>query len=1013
MPKSRNSEAEPLPQQDGMLPTLIDNREDNTMLAALRSLCGLCSRLDIATGYFEVGAFADLHGHWQNLTGIRLLMGDELTRKTRDAIVQALRDQATNGVERIQEVDDWNALDALEAFRLGLETGRIKARAYTKAKFHAKALRFHRANDVVSHAILGSSNFTHPGLTQNIELNIITSDNAQITELDRWYERVWAEAEDLQEDLLRIIEPHVKEYQPFEIYLKAMRERFYGLAPDETSWEATESKVFPFLAGYQKDAYFDLRHMAERWGGGLLCDGVGLGKTFVALALIEKALAERKRVLVIAPKAAIPSVWNRNLARFFEHDFDPEPQYQHDIRVIPQTDFGRDGTISWDRIARLREKYDVIIVDEAHHFRVPHRNRSKKLMELARDKTVFLLTATPVNNSLDDLYHLLNYIAQNRKRHFQAVNVPDLRAWFVLQAATAQLTQLSLDLGQSATMQEFLKHVVVQRSRRYVNSLDKQENPGVKFPEREFPEVVHYSLSEVYGTLLPELFEAFHPSRPKLKLAIYQTESYKEEDKDTATVQEQGNVVSLVRTMLLKRLESSEKALEASVEDLLSKHVALLQELQPLKHLAWVTAFGDVNKKLERHRRARLGMDDEDEEEDNLPLTGYEHKKLEEIRAAVGLFGRNEEPFFDAILDDATVLAGILGHLYDVIGPENDAKLLALIAKIKATPRLQQEKFVLFSEFKDTARYLEEELKKAFPDDDIVEVDSGRHVKDRDKIIRRFAPYYNGVDDAEVEEAQKEPIRVLVSTDVLSEGLNLQDANVIVNYDLHWNPVRLMQRIGRVDRRMDPSKPVDYDKVYVYNFLPPADLDRLLGLYNTLTGKLAQINRSLGIEAPVLDPDDDFEARNFYLNAGQGTMSVTETLRLEAHRLAQAYPELWAHCERMPNRVYSGKDSEPKRLFLCFRVPVGVQGEGADKQTLWDIKWYLHDPATGTTTEALDKIHEAVTCGEGTPRNVTMAKGERTGMRQIVEKTEVGALIHRLQLPASLRANLVCWMEVR
>ncbi|MFQ5793831.1 MAG: C-terminal helicase domain-containing protein [Candidatus Bipolaricaulia bacterium] len=122
----------------------------------------------------------------------------------------------------------------------------------------------------------------------------------------------------------------------------------------------------------------------------------------------------------------------------------------------------------------------------------------------------------------------------------------------------------------------------------------------------------------------------------------------------------------------------------------------------------------------------------------------------------------------------------------------------------------------------------------------------------RTHVIKRFAPYYNCESDEELETYLDDPILILVSTDVLSEGLNLQDANLIVNYDLHWNPVRLMQRIGRVDRRINPDLPIHHDKVYVYNFLPPDELNDLLHLLERLTGKIMIINKTLGIEAPLL-----------------------------------------------------------------------------------------------------------------------------------------------------------------
>lgn len=978
------------------------------MLDAVRLLLPSTQRLDIASGYFEVGSLLDLDGDWQTVRKIRLLMGDEVTKRTKSAMVEALREKDKNGIERQQEEDDWRALEGLAAIKAGIIADAIETRVYTKAKFHAKAMHFHTTG-VVNHGLVGSSNFTRPGLTQNIELNLFTSDPAHLALLEEWFQRSWDEAEDLKAELLAIIEPHVREYFPFEVYVKAMRERFHGMEADGTSWEATESRVYPVLAKYQRDAYFDLKYMGEKWGGGLLCDGVGLGKTHVGLMLIEQAISNREKVLVIAPKAAIPSVWERNLKRFFPDDFG---KFTDDIRILAHTDLGREGGVTDEQIEKLRSRYQMIIIDEAHHFRNTHRNRSKKLKALTKGRKTFLLTATPINNSLLDLYVLINYIAQDRKDHFQEKGVANLRGWFAAHMGEIDQERLKLDLSGESTFHEFLKHILVQRSRVYVKSLEKDIDETIKFPQRQLPVVIEYSLGEVYGDLLPELFNALHPQKPELNLVIYETEKFKkEENQDKDTLDFQSNVTSLIRTMLLKRLESSEKALEASVESLLWKHVALIQELRPLKHEAWIAENLDLFERMKAHREDQPSRDD-DEEEDELPLTSYELKKLEEIKEDIKLFGKHEEEWVDTLERDMRTLSRILSHLHDAIHPENDAKLQAFIKKIKATPRLMTDKFVVFTEFKDTARYLEEQLKLAFPDEAIVEVDSGRHVSDREKVIKRFAPYYNCDSDDELSQALEDPIRILVSTDVLSEGLNLQDANIIVNYDLHWNPVRLMQRIGRVDRRMDPDIPVDYDKVYVYNFLPPDELERLIGLHHRLTGKLAQINRALGIEAPVLDPTDETQVVDFYLNLGEGKMSVAETLRREAAKLERDHPEIWSKAADYPNRIYTGKPGEKRYLFLCYRVVAGFEPDAEEKTPVYDTKWYMVDRKTGDVTEDMAKIHEVIQCAEGTPRDLNVPKEERTKLRKSVEEGDIAKHRFTAQIPQGYKDKLVCWMEI-
>jgi superfamily II DNA or RNA helicase len=991
------------------LKTLIDNRTGNQVLDALRRLIHDSSSLDAATGYFEVGSLLDLDGDWQTLDHIRLLMGDEVTRKTRQLLVQSLSDSTRNGIERAKEQDDWRALDGLAAVREALFRKQIEARVYTKAKFHAKAYHFHTGG-VADHGLIGSSNFTHPGLTQNLELNLFTSDSAQLGELARWYEQAWKEAEDIEADLLKIIEPHIREYLPFEVYVQAMREYFLGRETDNTGWEQTESRVFPLLAKYQKDAYYDLMAMANTHGGALLCDGVGLGKTFVALMLIERARMERHKVLVIAPKSAIPSVWARNLSILFPDDFG---RFTDDIRVMAHTDFGRFGGVTEEELAKLRQRYETIIVDEAHHFRMPHRNRSRRLMALTKGRRLFMLTATPINNDVFDLYHLLNYIAQDRQKHFERLGVPNLQRWFSRARNEKVSERPELEFTSLPGYQEFLKHVIVQRSRRYVKSLETQDDEHVRFPVREKPEVIRYSLSDTYGKLLPDLLRAFDSEHARLKLVIYETERFKDQEHDPQTLNEQSQVVALVRTMLLKRLESSQQAFEASVEDLLMKHLTVLEQLQPMAFAYWKSQNADIFDELHRHRHERLdGGDAEEEEEDDLPLTSYEEKKLTQVKVDLKLFGKNEPEWYRGLEGDCNVLTEILRGLYAVIDPSTDAKLNAFVAKIQSTPRLRNDKIVVFSEFKDTARYLETELRKRLKVKEIVEVDSGRNVGNREKVIKRFAPYYNCDTPEDLAAALKEPIRVLVSTDVLSEGLNLQDANIIVNYDLHWNPVRLMQRIGRVDRRMDPTKPVNYDKVYVYNFIPPADLDRVLKLYRRVSGKLIAINKTLGIEAPVLTADDDFKAMDFYQNLGDSTMSPQERLRLVAHKLESDHPEVWAETETFPNRIYSGKPGGGSKLFLAYRVPVNYNAERPEERATYDLRWYMVDRSTGKVTEDVEDIHRAIACAEGTPRVVRIPKSERTAMRRKVEEQFLAAHRFRAGIPVAYRDELVCWMEV-
>ena len=224
------------------LPTLLDNRSENTVLAALRLLLPVSKSLDVATGTFEIGSLLALDTLWQQPEKIRILMGDETTRRTRGEIIAALTGTTNRSIEAEKERDD--SLAGLAAVRASLADKKINVRVYSMAKFHAKAyLMETNEKSLVDFAVVGSSNFTRPGLTQNLELNLLTTDQVHIRALREWYAEVWKEAEEANFDLLRVIEPHLKEYEPFVVYAKALYEFFAGREKLPDDWEVNDSEI--------------------------------------------------------------------------------------------------------------------------------------------------------------------------------------------------------------------------------------------------------------------------------------------------------------------------------------------------------------------------------------------------------------------------------------------------------------------------------------------------------------------------------------------------------------------------------------------------------------------------------------------------------------------------------------------------------------------------------------------------------------------------------------------------
>ncbi len=238
---------------------IVDNSDSEWKgLKYLQAWTEIASAFDIATGFFEIGALIALDSGWQKLDKIRILLGAEMTARTRQALLEGLRERTKaildTSIEQEKEPNDF--LVGVPAILDGIRAGKIECKVYAKKKFHAKAYITHPKVQVIgSVALVGSSNFTVPGLTQNVELNIQVRAPGDVTQLQEWFERHWAEAEDISEDIIRVIERQIAEYTPFQVYAKALQELFKSRELPPESWEKTQSVMYPILDQYQKEAY--------------------------------------------------------------------------------------------------------------------------------------------------------------------------------------------------------------------------------------------------------------------------------------------------------------------------------------------------------------------------------------------------------------------------------------------------------------------------------------------------------------------------------------------------------------------------------------------------------------------------------------------------------------------------------------------------------------------------------------------------------------------------------------
>ncbi|MDE0556184.1 MAG: helicase-related protein, partial [Candidatus Poribacteria bacterium] len=695
---------------------------------------------------------------------------------------------------------------------------------------------------------------------------------------------------------------------------------------------------------------------------------------------------------------------------------------------------GRQGGISEDDLNYFREHKDVIIIDEAHHFRNPSSNRGRLLMELARDKKLYLLTATPINNSLDDIYHLINYFAQSNRRHFASIGMYDFRKHF--RDIEKRLDNDDTEIAEQVEEDDFLrqdpllKQVLIQRSRKYIKDAEIESGTHILFPQRVIEPTVGYSLRRVYRTLYDELQEAFDRNYPFLNLAIYNTVRY-HKNPERQIENRQKQIIGLIRTLVLKRLESSWRSFEATVENLLLKMADWLKKHAPERFEMWEGTNRRWWRVVQEHILKRLQEDEipsqpipenlqrsvasnPSEEEDDLASVEIDDDFIPE--------DHDVDRLFDDVVDDMNFLTGLLSRIYRLFyhdqlanepDTEKDDKLQQLLNLLKKHP---DEKILIFTEFCDTARYLYTQLQNA-GFEDIAQIDSRRKVN-REEIIERFSPCYNGRSPQSVV-----PVQVLITTDVLAEGLNLQDASIIVNYDLHWNPVRLMQRIGRLDRRLEPKIEAQLGRtnptVHVWNFLPPEELEDILKLRKRVDGKILRISRTLGIEGKFVSPDDDDETLRLFNERYEGTENVEELMNLERQRISESHPELWRQLPNLPQRLFSGKpvdddpppflnrDGEPisirragiMGIFCCYEMPNG------------EIKWYFYDAAEDEVFDNVEEIWPEIRCAENTERWTESGPGGLVDARKQIER-HINAYLMRIQAPMGTKPKLIAWMEI-
>ena len=1021
---------------------IVDNSDETKSVKRyLAEWCPISKQLDVATGYLEIGGLLTLDTQWQKLDKVRIILGNEMTKRT-EAVLQKAADFFVSAMRKsldaAQEKDDF--LVGVPAILAALKSRKIECRVYESAKFHAKAYitkfrddyraKFPASMHVPSgYALVGSSNFTAAGLTKNIELNVQLKDN--VDELQEWFEKQWNDAADITDAILKVIESHCREYSPYDVYLRSMYE-FFKSKESVSEWEQKDSKVYPILSQYQRDGYNNLVDIASKYSGAFLCDGVGLGKTYEGLMLIERFVKhERRKTVLIVPAAARESVWETAIGKYMPDildGFSPFKIINHTDLLLEKNQF---------LMQQIASQAEIVIIDEAHHFRTKSSSRYKKLMEIMKTaprKRLFMLTATPVNNSLRDLQHMIELFTLQDDAFFSgtSLGIHSLVGHFKKMEAKLNELTYTEDYGAGMELPEsiftsnpLISALVVQRSRSFVKKSLAAQGGGVLFPKEKKPSVANYSLKSSYGRLTGDFLETCsrhdrngRPT-PILALAIYSPyeEAYFLGDLETVDkmkVGRQRQIVSLVRLLLLKRFESSVAAFQDTCIRIYARLKKFVVDYRDKSEHAVDRLFSeqaDIVEYVEDYIKAHTKEGTVEDFEDDLP--DYVWETEEDL---------TEENFnlpnmvLDTVMDLQT-LGTFIKDMADLDSAKDD-KLNTLKKLLKSDPRIAGRKVIIFSEYRSTAKYLEKEL-KADGFKGVFEID-GQSKVDRHEMIQRFAPYYNDTTSGEV----SDEIKILIATDVLSEGLNLQDAGLLINYEIHWNPVRLMQRIGRVDRRRSaaieekmiadhPDLAAGRDTVHYWNFLPPDELDSLLGLYGTVATKTLRISKMFGIEGKkLLTEDDDYDALGDFNAQYEGHTTPTEEVSLAYLELLKANPGYLEDVKNLPEKMYSGKSaSSAKGYFFCYALPTKMPDSSWSMENA-DYRWLVYDPADESVCTQVKSIWEAIRCEKSTPRVLVATAADFAAVRRKVEAHLRNTYFKAACAPLGVGPRLVTWMQL-
>lgn len=771
----------------------------------------------------------------QDVKKIRVLVGLNVDKATVEIINKSKLEQSflelshkevkdTFSKEIIDELnnseDSYLTETGIRTFIDWLKSGKLEMRIYPEAPIHAKVYiirkDMEKVPDQYGSVITGSSNFSKSGLLNNLEFNVELKDSRDVDYALNKFEELWANSINISDEYIETINKKTwlrNDLTPYELFLKTIYEFFKEEINEDKNQDTNTILPAGFMKlQYQTDAVIQAEKILKKHNGVFISDVVGLGKTFIA-AMLAKRLNGRK--LIICPPI-LKDYWGKTLQQF---------EVSATIESLGKLDSILENKDLIDNV-------QYIFIDEAHRFRNQNTDSFQKLHEICYKKKVILITATPQNNYSSDIANQL-YLFQP-KNNSSIPGIKNLEQYFnLLERKLKSVEKGSEDYANilkdnsESIRDNIIRHVMIRRTRTeiseyYKDDLDKQ---GLKFPQLNDPQKIVYTYSNEIESVFNDTIESIKAlSYSRYKPLTYLIDIPKDVK---SLLTSQRNMSGFMKSILVKRLESSFYAFIKTLDRFILSYEKFLEMC--LKGDIYISKKFDVYDLLE--------YGDDEHLMDLIENDSIQHYPIH-------AFNKN---FIVDIKNDLNILIELKNKWNHI---NDDPKKNQFLLELSNNTQLLNKKIIIFTESKETADYVAKYLNDYYPGS-VLAFSGISSQSIRQDIEANFNPDYAY--------EKQDDIRFLVTTDVLAEGINLHRSSVIVNYDLPWNPTKIMQRVGRINR-----VGTEFDRIFVFNFFPSSQANAHLSLEQNIISKLQSFYNTLGEDSKYLSDEEQVTSYNLY-----------------------------------------------------------------------------------------------------------------------------------------------------